>query len=312
MILSIRERLLLIVACLLSNASLGYGQFFVANDFYTSNYDSTIRHYSSSGAFVNSITIPSTYGTEVKGMAAGFDGLMYVTVGNGTNGFNVLSLNSAGAVQQVYSGPEYVAGNLSYGKIAFSTNGQFFVTGQGSVRRFTVGNQFGNLIYTGNQMFDSTTLPSGNMLVLSAYEIKEITPSGVVVRTINSSIGLTDARGIAYNASTDDIYVSMLGNSAQPFRVMKLDGQTGQVEALETYTYADDLFITNDNRLLVGSRTSRVGIFDMNLNQTGFLTDDAQMFVTQFVPAPEPTFVFGSLVLSVFVYRQTIGKRNRK
>ena len=186
-----------------------------------------------------------------------------------------------------------MAGNLSYGKIAFANNGQFFVAGGDTLRRFNVGSQFGNLVYTNNQVFDVTPTPSGSLLVLSAYQLQEITTSGTVIRTINSSVGLGDARGVAYNPATDKIYVTMLGYTGEFFRIMRLNGQTGVVEKNEIYTYADDLFLTNDNRLLVGSRTVDTGIFDLDLNQTGTLTGGPQMFVTQIVPVPEP----GSVVL---------------
>jgi len=286
-------RLCVAVVVSMACTSSVHSQVIVLNDTYTSNYSTSLKHYSTAGAFIGSFSFPSSYGNEVKGMVYGPDGLFYVTIGNGTNGFNVVAANSAGVVQQSYSGPEYVAGNLSFGKIAFATNGQFFVAGQNNLRRFSVGNPTGTVVYSNNQVYDVAPMPSGNLLVLSAYELQEITTSGTVVRTINTGIGLGDARGVAYNAATDDIYVTMLGYTGQFDRLMRFDGQTGAVEQNVMYTYADDLFLTNDNRLLVGSRTQNVGIFDLNLNQIGSLAGGAQMFVTQFTPVPEP----GSLAL---------------
>ena len=267
------------------------GQVVVPGDIYTSNSDTVIKHYTSAGSYVGSFSLSSSYGNGIKGMAFGPDGFLYVTVANGTNGFNVVSLNGAGAVQKTYTGPEYVAGNLSYGKITFATNGQFFVGGQDDLRRFTIGNQYGNLVYTNNQVFDATALPNGNLLVLSAYSLQEIKTDGTVVRTINPSVGLGDARGVAYDAATDKIYVTMLGYSGEFFRIMRLDAQTGVVDRKETYNYADDLFITNDNRLLVGSRTLDVATFDLELTQTGTLSGGAQLFVTQAIPVPEPGLI---------------------
>jgi hypothetical protein len=240
---------------------------------------------------------------------------MYATAENGSNGYNVLAFNAAGAVQAVYSGDDYTAGNLSFGKIAFATNNQFFVASQDNLRRFTIGNPTGTVIYSNNQVFASTSLPSGNLLVLSAYQLQEITTAGTVVRTIapGGGVSLVDARGVAYNPATGKIYVTMLGYTGEFDRILRLDGLSGLVEKDVTYGYADDLFLTRDNRLLVGSRTSNVGIFDLDLNQTGTLTSSPQMFVTQavFNAVPEPGSVglLSAAVLAGFGYRRSLRRR---
>jgi hypothetical protein len=267
-----------------------------AGDLYTSDNftGNVIRHYTASGAYVESFSVPSSYGTSVRGMALGPDSLFYATVANGSSGFNVVALNSAGAVQKTYSGPEYVAGGTTSGRIAFANNGQFFVAGHHNLRRFSINNPDGTVVYTNNGVYDATALPSGNLLVLSAYQLDEITPNGLVVRTIKPNGSIIDARGVAYNAATDDIYVTMLGHSAEQFRIMRLNGQTGAVEKNVSYIYADDLFLTSDNKLLVGSGTLDVGIFDLDLNQIGSLAGGSQSFVTRAVAVPE----LGSMVLA--------------
>jgi hypothetical protein len=145
-------------------------------------------------------------------------------------------------------------------------------------------------------VFDAKALPSGNLLVISAYQLQEITLDGVLVRTINPSIGLGDARGVAYNPATDKIYVSMLGYTGEFSQVMRLDGVTGLVDMQVTYGYPDDLFLTNDGRLLVGSTYQAPAFFDLNLTQTGNLGSGSQSFVTQAIPVPEP----GSVILASF------------
>src|SRR5436309_924345 len=90
------------------------GGVIVLGDIYTSDSSSlSIKHYTSAGAYVESITLPSSFGTSVRGPAFGPDGLLYATISNGVSGFNVVSLNSVGAIQQVYSGPEYLGGDAT-------------------------------------------------------------------------------------------------------------------------------------------------------------------------------------------------------
>jgi PEP-CTERM motif len=269
-------------------------QVIVLNDIYTSNNTLTIKHYTSAGSFLNSFTIPSTYGSQMKGLAYGPDGLMYATVGIDSAGFNVVALDAAGNVHQTYSGSEGVNGNGSYGKIGFATNGQFFVGGQTSLRRFTIGNPVGTVIYNnGGQVLDVEGLPSGNLLVLSGNQIQEITTLGGIVRTIVPDTGLASARGIEYNPATNSIYVTMFGFSGQFYRILRLNAQNGVVDKNVMYTQPDDLSLTLDNRILVGSDSQNVGVFDLDLNQIGSLSGGQQTFVTQFAPTPEP----GALVL---------------
>jgi hypothetical protein len=275
----------------------------VPGDLYSSNYFSrVIEQYLPSGTYLSSFTVPSQYGSEVRGLVVGPDQLLYATTVT-PSGLGVIALDNSGTVTQTYSGSEYVAGNLSYGKIAFAKNGQFFVTGQDHLVRFTPGSPTGSVIYSNNQVFDVEPLPSGNLLVLSAYDLDEITTDGALVRSIQPSISLVDARGVEYDAVSNSIYVTMLGFSGQFFQLMKLDGSTGHVQKQFTFNYGDDLFLTSDSRLLVGSRTQAPGIFDLNLNQLGTMTGGQQMFVTQAIPEPASMLLFASWVLVIDVAR---------
>ena len=71
---------------------------------------------------------------------------------------------------------------------------------------------------------------------------------------------------------------------------MMVNTAKGNVLKQNTLNYADDLLITDDGRLIVGSRTVTPGVFDLNLNLLGFLGSSQQMFVSQ---KPERIFTDG-------------------
>ncbi|CCE25758.1 hypothetical protein [Methylotuvimicrobium alcaliphilum] len=267
------------------------GSTFTAGHIFTSNYFSNaINYYQNDGTYVDSFTVPSIYGKDVKGVAFGPDGLLYAVTSTGTSGFNVLAMDSSGAVKKTYFGTSYVAGNLSSGKITFGENGDFFVAGGNSLTAFTPTNASGSIIYNNNQVFDATNLPNGNLLVLSAYDLHEITPVGSVVRALTSAY-IVDGRGLAYDATTNSIYVSMLGFTNNYDQLMRLNGKTGALENSTVYWYGDDIMLTADNRVIVGSRTLAPGIFDLDLNYLGTLGTKQQMFVAQ-VPVPLPSAIW--------------------
>lgn len=283
-----------------ATAASAQAMAFLPGDTYTSDYSSrTINHYDASGKFVDSLVVPSSYGSEVRGLAFGQDHLLYAVTSSGSN-FHVIALDQAGHVQHTYSGPGYVGGNISSGKITFGADGRFYVAAANNLVEFKTGTPTGKVIHTDNQVFDSALLPSGHVLELSAYGIDELTADGAFVRAINSSTWLVDARGIAYDAATNDIYVSMLGYSGEFFRLMRLDGTTGKVEKDVNFWYADDLYLTKDDRLLVGSRTLAPEFFDLDLNPLGALGTKQQMFVTQTaVPEPSALALFALGMLAV-------------
>jgi hypothetical protein len=186
---------------------------------------------------------------------------------------------------------------LSSGKINFARNGQFFVAGGQYLTRFDVGTTYGTNIYTNNGVTDVKGLPDGNLLVLSNYELDELTTGGELVRTITPSpVLLVDARGVEYDPASKTIYVSMLGYSGEEFQILRMRS-SGQIIESTYFVYAVDLLLTPDPhfaagrsrpgpgspapRLVVGSWTQAPGIFDLTLHQTGVLDSGQQMFVTQ-------------------------------
>ncbi len=260
---------------------------FAPGHIYSTNYFSLdILEYDEAGNFLDSLTVPPSMGSEIRGIAVGPDNLFYLTMVRGS-GFVVYALDSSGAVQQKYRYRVYVGGNLSFGKIAVDSR-FLYVAGQNELIRFKIGKpNSGRSIYTNNQVFDAKVLPSGNLFVASAYAIDEITAEGRVVRHINLSGGpsFTDIRGIEYDPATDKLFVTQLGYSDFYFQLMRINASTGQFEKSVTYTYGDDLFRSSADTLLVGSRTETPRIYDEDLNQIGMIGVAQRMFVTQY-PSP--------------------------
>jgi len=283
--------LLGIGAAILLNIHSAFAGFsFVPGDYYTSNYFSlTITQYDPTGNVVGSLTLSPTLGNDVRGIAFGPDNLLYATLTRGSNGFAVLALDSAGNVHQTYTGPVYVFGNISFGKIAVDSQ-YLYVAGQDSLVRFTLSYPSSiTYIYTNNQVFDVKPLPSGNLIVASAYQIDEITNSGMFVRTIPMIGGdnrFVDVRGVEYDPARDNLFVTELGESGFFFQLIRLNGTTGNFENSTTFVYGDDMFLTSSGELLVGSRSQNPEFFDENLNPLGMLHGGQQMFVTQYNPAP--------------------------
>ena len=287
-----------LVFSLIAFASQAKALSFTVGDFYTTDpFGTSIQHYNPSGSLVESLEVPAAFGNGTKGVSFGPDGNLY-SVMESSSGYNVISLNASGNFNIVGSGSTYVAGNLSYGKINFAPSGNFYVAGQNDLIAFTPGNPTGTTIFSDNQIYDMKVLPSGNLFVLTAYSIKEITSTGSLVRSIN--FFLTDARGLEYNAATNDIYVTELGNSGTGyFRTIRLDATTGAFEKAVTFNYGDDIALTSTGNVVVGSRTFAPQIYDADLNFLGKLGTTPQMFVTQYsAPVPEPASL-GALGLGV-------------
>jgi hypothetical protein len=260
---------------------------FTPGDFYTANsVSNTIIYYDGSGAVVGSFTVPASVADVVRGLAFGPDGFLYA-VAAFDGGINVLALDSDGNVQQAYPFNAWIGGNLSFGKIDFDQNGSFYVGTFDGLVRFDLGDPPSGTLLTHGAIFAVRALPWGNLLIASSYAISEIDNSGSFVRAIQpNGIFFVDLRGLAYDASSDTIFATMLGYSpGNDFQLMALDGTTGDLVAQTSFWYGDDICLASDGRLTVGSRTQSPGIFTEDLNQLGSFAGDSRLFVTQ---VPEP------------------------
>ena len=245
-----------------------------------------IIEYSETGTVLGSLTPPSLIeGDELHGIAFGADGFLYaVKVHFAESGFSVLVLDSSGTVHAAYTMGGIYYGNLSYGKIALDQQ-YIYVAGGDDLVRFTVGSpNSGVSIYTNNQVFDVKILPNGHLFVAHAYGIDEITNAGTIVRSI-SLIGadFVDVRGIEYDPAIDKLFVTELGYTNFEFRLMRINASTGVLENSVYFVYGDDLFLTQSNTLLVGSRTETPRIYNENCEFLRTLGTAERMFVTQYI-----------------------------
>jgi hypothetical protein len=270
---------------------------FVPGHYYTSNNAASnqeslnITEYDGTGMVAGSYTVPFALAEEIRGLAFGADGFLYATMSRGSSGFAVLALESDGDVVASYAGSVYVAGNLSYGKIAMD-NQYLYVCGQNVLTRFLLGDPLsGTTIYTENQVFDVKPLPNGNLFVASAIYVDEITTSGVFVRRIQltgTNSFFYDIRGIEYNSGTDMLFVTHLGYTGFSDRIMRVNATTGALMGSAVFSYAGDLFLDSSGKLLVGSRTQSPAFFSQELTHGNSLNSGRQMFVTQYYPAQAP------------------------
>jgi hypothetical protein len=258
-----------------------------------------IIEYSETGTVLGSLTPPSLIeGDELHGIAFGADGFLYaVKVHFAESGFSVLVLDSSGTVYAAYTMDGIYYGNLSYGKVALDQQ-YIYVAGGGDLVRFTVGNpNSGVSIYTNNQVFDVKILPNGHLFVAHAYGIDEITNAGTIVRSI-SLIGadFVDVRGIEYDPAIDKLFVTELGYTNFEFRLMRINASTGVLENSVYFVYGDDLFLTQSNTLLVGSRTETPRIYNENCAFLRTLGTAERMFVTQYISIVIPLRLVTSTV----------------
>jgi len=286
------------VICNITNANAGFT--FAPGHLY-STYDelgstTNIYEYSETGTFLASLTPPSLIeGDQLRGIAFGPDGFLYtVKVHCALSGFNILVLDSSGNVQATYTmGGIYLCGDIGYGKIAFDQQ-YIYVAGGSDLVRFTFGDpNSGVSIYSNNGVIDVKTLPNGHLFVAWAYGVDEITNTGTIVRNI-PLIGANwvNVEGIEYDPAIDKLFATELGYTNFEFQLMRINASTGALENSVFFWYGDDLFLTQLNTLLVGSRTQAPGIFNENLTSIGTLGTEERLFVTQCPttgPTPTPT-----------------------
>src|SRR5579859_7114585 len=124
------------------------------DNFYTSEYHSTtLQHYGPYGQFIDTLTLPTQYGSEVRGMAfRKDDGLLYAVMVNST-GFAVVAVDNAGTVHAAYQGASQIPDAGYDGKIAFSPDRSTFYVAAQNITAFTVGGPAqGRVMYSLNQV----------------------------------------------------------------------------------------------------------------------------------------------------------------
>jgi hypothetical protein len=237
-----------------------------------------ISEYGEEGGMIRRFAAPAV----TRGLAFGSDGLLYVVgiPSNPSQGFVVNAIDATGAVQRSYAGPDYYFGNTTYGHIAVDDH-YVYTAGQDNLTRFERNNPAArNVIFTGNQVFDVDVLPWGNLLVATAYSVSEITPEGQYVRNIPYG-GFTDIRSAEYDPATGAAFVAHFGNTGTPTRMYKFDYASGTL-LKESPEFALDLFLTRKGELLANGPR----LFTTDLNRTGLMDGNTEVFVTQFVPEP--------------------------
>ena len=227
----------------------------------------------------------------IRGTAFGPDGLLYAVVPSHTGIARVVSMDENGTILDSYYFTSFSGSNTSYGKMAFGNEGKFYVTSGVGLVEFTIGNTASGDLINSTGFFDVECLPNGNLLVAWAYGLRELDPTGNVLRTINisdpygnapgTSIGFTDLRGVAYDPVENSIFVTQLGHSGFNFRLIKLESDTGFLLDHEYFWYADEISLNAHGVLAVASRTQDPGFFNKNLNFLGpFQGGDGRYFVT--------------------------------
>jgi hypothetical protein len=285
-----------LVWCTSSALALGFtpGHLYSTSDTAINEYDATGRLLSS---------LPAGPGGELRGLAFGRDGLLYVVRDDPVlfRTASVQALKDDGTVVRTYTFSGTVFGNGSFGKITFDHDGnRFYVGASNGVYRFDTAVSTGTL-FASTEAFDVEVLPNGEILALGGYELRRYSDTGTLLNTVTTlldPLGITggagpwlvDARGVEFDAATNRTFVSMLGYSSVvplQFKVLALDGNSNRIADMADYWYADDLFVGQGQQLLVGSWTQSPGIFSTELDPLGRFDGPSAQFVTA-LPVPEP------------------------
>lgn len=312
------------LAASLLAASFAANAFSFDQDSYYASSGRTISQFSANGTLLDTVTPtgPTSLGTETRGIAFGGDGLMYVVraddVWNNSGHAGVDVMNASGQVLRSYALDTGVSGNIAMGNIAFAGDGHtFYVAGYGGVYQFDSQTTDAGHKIINDTGYDLAVMPNGDLILGQEYSIARYTTGGTLVSSFgnlqdpqhltasfndSTDISLTNVRGIAYDASTDTTYVSMLGYSGgsrtqMSFKIMALDGFSDTLKGITTYTYAEDLYAPGNGQLMAGSWAMPPGVFDANLQASKPLGDHDILFVTA-MPVPEAS-TLGMMLLGL-------------
>jgi hypothetical protein len=210
---------------------------FVNGNIYSTS-DDAINQYTETGELVGSLSL-SQFGYDLRGIAFGLDRNLYV-VRSSNNLSYVDVIRGDGALIKSYDFTGSIAGNISYGKIAFDPRGEnFFVGTVNGVYKFNTQDNNGSL-YINQSAFDLDVTSSGDLIVASDYSLLTYSSEGILKNSITSLLDpnnitndisprFVDIRGVEYDDVSDKTFVTMLGYSGivdMSFKLIQLDGLT--------------------------------------------------------------------------------------
>jgi hypothetical protein len=260
----------------------------------TSYFETDVRQYDPDGQLLATLHLPElNAGEETKGLGFGLDGRLYVVLDALYSSARLVAIDPNGRILSSYPLPESTGGNLSFGKVGFADATTAYVgSGSGLLKVNLKTGSVQNLYST--SVYDLKVMPTGNLLLVEGYGIFEHTPAGARVRGISLSdpnrvssasyFSVNDLRGVEYDADSDRLYVTMLGNSDNLFfKTMAFRYSTGVLQQIATYNYGDDMFLASDGTLVLGSRTNAPWILRAtDLSVITQLPDTERMFVTRY------------------------------
>ena len=260
---------------------------FEEGHYYSGDYgNSNIIHYDEAGATLGTVDLTSGVASSIRDLAFGPDGLLYAVVIQSGAGV-VLALDDTMAVQETYTGAGGLSSNIWYGNIVFDDSNHFYVASGSGLTEFTIGNpSSANLLFSGG-LYGVGLLPNGNFIIALDPDVREVTPTGTVVRDIDTSYSYTNLRSLAHDRANQTAYVFMLGYSGNFNKIMHIDVGTGNLLREATFTNTMDIAFTNDVGLILGSRSLTPAYFSKKLEQGPSLTGPVRSTVAQVPVTPQ-------------------------
>jgi hypothetical protein len=258
-----------------------------------STSESAINAYDDTGALVDSLP----YGDgELRGAVIGPDDRMHVAQlsSQPPHGAYVDTLDPTGRriARRWIDAP--IAGNISYGKLAYARDARllYLATGHGVFEIKPEARAGAVRRLTGKGAYGVDVLPDGNLLVANDYALAVHSPDGALLSEFTdiddpdglagtSNPWLVNVRGVAYSDATDRTYVTMLGYTGFYSRLLAFDGTSNRLVGVTTW-HGNDIHVDDAGNLLVGSGTQAPAWFSPELDMLGQLDGPPARFVAGF------------------------------